>query len=88
MKNNTRLSEARRLYAAAYAVHYTTTNLREALELYKGIIAAYPGTPEAEHSRSQIRNIVRTMVSKQGLFDADADWVLTRVENGDRPAMV
>ena len=42
MKNDTGLTEASRQYAAAHAAHYETKDLREALELYRGILAAHP----------------------------------------------
>ena len=85
MRNDTGFTEAGKRYAAAYAAHYTTKDLREALKLYRGIIAAHPKTPEAEYSRSQIQNIMNAVVSKQELFDAQVDLVLARFEHGDQP---
>ena len=82
---DTVLTEAGQQYAEAYAAHYTTKDLREALKLYRGVMAAHPKTPEAEYSRSQIQNIVNSVVSKQELFDAQVDSVLARFEHGDQP---
>lgn len=55
-------TERAQQYEAAHAAHYARNDLRKALELYKGIMAAHPSTREAECSRSQIKNIVRTAV--------------------------
>jgi hypothetical protein len=51
--------------------------LYEALELYKGIMAAQPNTKEAEYSRTQIQNIVQSVVPKQRLLDAQVELALT-----------
>ena len=83
MRNDTGPTEAGQQYAAAHAAHYTTKNLREALDLYKGIIAAHPDTREAGYSRSQIQNIVNAVVPEQGLFDAQVDLALAHLEHGD-----
>jgi hypothetical protein len=77
MKNETELTEAGKQYAEAYAAHYTTKNLHEALELYNGIVAAHPNTKEAEYSRTQIQNIVQSVVPKQRLLDAQLEMALT-----------
>jgi hypothetical protein len=47
MRNDTGLTEASRQYAAAHAAHYKTKDLREALELYEGVLAAHPNAREA-----------------------------------------
>ena len=83
MSKDTVLTEAGQQYAAAYAAHYTTKDLHEALELYKAVMAAHPKTQEAEYSRSQIQNIVNALVPKQDLFDAQADLALAQFEHGD-----
>ena len=70
MRNETGVTEAAQQYAAAHRRHYETKDLRRALELYAGIIAAHSDTREAGYSRSQIQNIVRTVVPKQELFNA------------------
>ena len=73
MKDDIGQTEARRQYVAAYTVHYTKANLREALELYMDIIGSHPNTQEAEYSRSQIQNIVNNVVPKQELLDAQVE---------------
>jgi hypothetical protein len=83
MRNDTGFTEAGQQYATAYAAHYTTKDLHEALELYKGVMAAHPNTREAEYSRSQIQNIVNAVVPKQELFDAQVDLALAHLEHGD-----
>jgi hypothetical protein len=85
MRNDTGLNEAGRQYAAAYEAHYTTKDLHEALELYRGVIVAHPKTQEAEYSRSQIQNIVNAVVPKQELFDAQVDLAMAYSGHGDQP---
>jgi hypothetical protein len=78
--------EAGHQYAAAYAAQYETKNLREALDLYKGIMTAYPTSHEAEYSRAQIQSIVNAVVPKQELFDAQLELALAHVEDEALPA--
>ena len=85
MRNDAALPEAGQKYAAAHAAHYTTKDLHQALELYKGVMAAYPNAQEAEYSRSQIQNIVNVVVPKQELFDAQVGLALAHFEHGDQP---
>jgi hypothetical protein len=77
MRNETALTEAGKQYAEAHAAHYTTKDLLEALELYKGVMAAHPNTKEAEYSQTQIENIVKSVVPKQRLLDAQVELALT-----------
>ena len=77
MRNDTGFTEAGQRYAAAYAAHYTTKDLHEAIDLYKGIMAAHPNTKEAEYSRTQILNIVQSVVPKQRHLDAQVELALT-----------
>ena len=77
MRNETELTEAGKQYARAYAAHYTTKDLHEALELYKGVMATHPNTKEAEYSRTQIQNIVQSVVPNQRLLDAQVELALT-----------
>lgn len=70
MIRESELSEAGRKYAAAYEVHYTAKDLREALKLYRDLIAEFPKTREADYCRSQILNIVNAVISKQDMSDA------------------
>ena len=65
-------------------MHYTTKELRKALEFYKDIIAIHPDTQEAGYSRSQIENIVNATVPKQELFDARVELALAHFEHGDQ----
>ena len=83
MRNDTGLTEASQRYAAAYAAHYETKDLREAIELYRGIVAAHPDTQEAGYSRSQIQNIIKEVVPEQGLFEAEVGMAMAHF-GGDR----
>ena len=76
MRNETPTSEADQRYSAAYEVHYGTKDLEKALELYRGVLVACPGTQEAGYSRSQIHNIIRKVVPERVLFDAQVGLAL------------
>jgi hypothetical protein len=79
MKKQTQIrTKAGQDYAVAYAAHYATKNLKEAFELYRGVMAAYPESQEAMYSQTQIENIVATLVPKQELFDAQVNMALAR----------
>jgi hypothetical protein len=82
VRNETELTEAKRQYAAAHAVHYTEHDLPSAMRLYKQVMASYPSGPEAEYSRVQIQNIVNAVVPKQELLDAQMELALTHFEDG------
>ena len=83
MRNDTGLTEASRQYAAAHAAHYETKDLREALELYKGILATHPDSQEAQYSRSQIQNIIKEAVPERELFEAQVGMAMAHF-GGDR----
>ena len=80
MRNETVPIAASRQYAAAYAVHYTGRDLPVALQLYKQLMASHPSTQEAGYSRTQVQNIVNTVVPKQELLDAQMGLVLVHFE--------
>ena len=82
MKSDTGLTEASRQYAAAHAAHYETKDLREALELYRGVLAAHPDSHEAGYSRSQIQNIIKKVVPERELFEAEV-WMAMAHFGGD-----
>lgn len=83
MRNDTGLTEANRQYAAAHAAHYETKDLRVALELYRGILAAQPDSKEAGYSRSQIQNIIKDVVPERELFEAEVGMAMAHL-GGDR----
>jgi hypothetical protein len=80
MKSETEPTEANRQYAAAYAAHYNDHNLTSAMQLYRNVIASHPTDPEAEYSRVQIQNIVKAVVPKQELLDAQMELALPYFE--------
>jgi hypothetical protein len=57
--------------------------LREALEFYKGIVAAHPDTREAGYSQSQIQNIIKEVVPERELFEAQVGMAMAHF-GGDR----
>jgi hypothetical protein len=70
MRNDSVMTQAGQQYAVAHAAHYETKALREALELYKGVLAAHPDTQEAGYARAQIQNIIKEVIPEQELFEA------------------
>ena len=70
MTTHPALTKAGEQYAKAYSTHHRTKALPEALEFYRGVMTAHPETPEAGYSRSQINNIVNSVVPEQTLLDA------------------
>ena len=81
MRNVTASTEAGREYAAAYAAHYTERDLPVALQLYRKVMASHPGAKEAGYSRTQVRNIVNTVVPKQELLNAQIELALGHLEH-------
>jgi hypothetical protein len=51
-----------------------------ALRLYKNLIAFHASAREAGYSRTQIQNIVNTLVPEQELLDAQVELALDHVE--------
>ena len=68
-----------RQYAAAHAAHYATKDLTEAIGLYKGVMAAYPDTQEAAYSRTQIYNIVKSVVPDLEILGAETEMTLAHL---------
>ena len=85
MKDNTRPTEADQQYATAYDAHYKTKDVYKAFKLYERIIAAHPDTQEAGYSRSQVQNIVNTVVPKQKVMDALAKLALNHFKQDVPP---
>ena len=74
-------TEVCRQYEAAYAAHYKTKDLSEALGLYRALIVAHPDTPEAGYSQSQIHNIAKGVVPKQKLLTAQINLAISHLGN-------
>ncbi len=87
MSNDTVPTEIVQQYAAAHAAHYTAKDLRKALELYEGVIAMNQNTNEAAYSRTQIHNIVKSVVPKQELLAAQVGLARVHLEH-DGPTPV
>ena len=60
-----------REYAAAYATHYTERDLPAALLAYGDLMTQHPTALEAEYSRVQLHNIVRSVVPAAELLDLE-----------------
>jgi hypothetical protein len=62
-------------------IHYGIKNLREAFERYKKILADHSDTKEAGYAKSQIQNIVNTVVPKEERLDSQMDLTAAVFEN-------
>ena len=78
-------TQAGRRYAAAHAAHYATKDFTEALGLYKGVMAEYPDTQEADYSRTQIHNIAKSVVPDRDILAAETEMTLVQLSH-DRPS--
>lgn len=79
MNNNIDVTDASRDYAAAYAAQYTARDLPLALRLYRQLMRSRPSTAEFDYSRMQVRNIVRDVVPRQELLEAELDLAEARL---------
>jgi cardiolipin synthase len=73
MNNDTTFADAAQQYAAAHSAHYVSENLPRALVLYTDIMATHPETLEAGYSRTQLQNIVNSVVPKSDLLTAQVE---------------
>ena len=90
MKKENVVTAAGRKYAEAYDTHYARKDLCAALKSYKEVVDSYPDSTEAAHSRSQILNIVRDVVPKDVLFEAQLNLALdyAKRNNGSNARLV
>lgn len=79
MKRDDPLSSLEQRYKAAHHAHYSSRDLRRALDLYRSIVGDHPDSSEAGYSRSQIENIVRQVVPEKELFDAQVESAMAHV---------
>ena len=86
MKEDTGLSKIGRKYVEAHEAHYKKKDLDRALGLYGAIIAAHPDTREAGYSRTQVMNIVRSVVPEKEMLDALVEMALTHLDR-DGPSV-
>lgn len=79
MKKINPFGDVGRRYEAAHAAHYIAKDLPLAMELYQGVLTSHPNSREADFSRTQVRNVARSVVPKQELLDADIALVLAHL---------
>lgn len=84
MEIEAKLTEAGRQYAVAHAAHYETKNLCEALGLYGNVITAHSGSQEAGYSRSQMQNIIKSVVPEEVLLAAQINLALAHCGHGGK----
>lgn len=80
MKNEAAPTKASQDYTAAHTAHYKTKDLNAALDLYRGVMVAYPDSPESGYSQSQIQNIAKSVVPKQVLLDGEIAMAHEHIE--------
>ena len=85
MSKDTKLIEAGRQYAEAYAAHYTQRDLPVALQLYRRVMTSHAGAQEAGFSRMQIQNIINAVVPTQELLDAQIELAIAHLESEGPP---
>ena len=71
MTHGTHPTNQGRDYFTAHEAHYGSENLGEALDLYLSLMKTHPETAEAGYCRSQIQNIVKALVPKHEILDAE-----------------
>jgi hypothetical protein len=76
MNTNKKQSESEQRYTDAYASHYSERDYSAALWSYDQIITLYPGAPEAGYARTQIREIVKSVIPAKELLAAELELVL------------
>jgi hypothetical protein len=86
LKKEIDITDARRQYREAYEKHYERKkDLHSALEIYKAVVAKYPGTREEEISRHQIVNIMQEVVPKEILYNAQLNLALNYAKCKNKP---
>ena len=72
-----------RSYAAAHSAHYARNDLLGALQAYGDVIEQHPTAPEAEYSRSQMRNIVKQVVPAPELLACQLELARRHLRRSD-----
>jgi hypothetical protein len=78
-------TESSRSYAAAYALHYSQRDLLGALTAYDHLIERHPTSPEADYSRSQMHNIVRSVIPASQLLASQVELARRALQEVDAP---
>ena len=87
MSDFIRTTMASRAYDKAHAAHYATKDLHQALGLYGSVMAAYPDTLEAGYSRTQMHNIVKSVVPAEALLAAQVELTVSHLGADAPPAI-
>ena len=67
-------------YQKAYAAHYKSKNLEDAIERYRKIIKTHDNAKEAGYARAQLLNIVGNVVPPEELLDAQIKLALAQLK--------
>ena len=78
MKPDTTSTNASGEYAAAYAAQYREHDWPLAVQLYRKLLAAHPDEREADYAWMQLQNIVRSVVPRRELLDAQLELLRLR----------
>ena len=73
-------TESARSYARAYAMHYSQRDLLGALTAYDEVIERHPTSPEADYSRAQMHNIVRSVIPAPTLLASEVELARKHLE--------
>ena len=82
-----RTTMASRAYDKAHTAHYATKDLHQALGLYWVVMATHPDTLEAEYSRTQMQNIVKSVVPTEELLAAQIELTIAHL-GADGPSAI
>ena len=76
-------TESSRSYAKAYSLHYSHRDLLGALTAYDHVIEQHPTSPEADYSRSQMYNIVRSVIPASRLLASQVELARRTLQQAD-----
>lgn len=86
MNENEERAAATQCYANAHATHYMKHDYAAALRSYDQLMALHPSAPEAEYARTQIRNILKSVVPADEVLAAELELVLRYLRKEADPA--
>ena len=73
-------------YAVAYAAHYSGADISGALEGYVQIVERYPDSAEAGYARSQILNVLTSLVPQGKVLAAHLTLIRDELTRPERSA--
>lgn len=74
-------TESARSYARAYAMHYSQRDLLGALAAYDEVIEQHPTSAQADYSRAQMHNIVKSVIAAPALLASQVEMARTHLQH-------